>query len=1031
MVLIVVVYSCVKTGVAMSEWTTEIEAKWQKRWYDARINEAERDSRPKFMIIFAYPGLTGYLHVGHMRGYTYVDAIGRFMRMTGHNVMFPVGTHATGNGAISLARRVERGDSKTIEYLKNNGCTDEDLEKLKDPLSVVSFFNDVYIQQYWKRFGFLSDWRRFTSTVHPGYSKFIQWQFRKLHDKGMLFQKPYFAPACIECGPVAVDPSETDLSKGGNAETTEYTLLKFKCEDYFLVAATVRPETVYGQTNFWVNPDVEYVNVKINDEIWVISPQSFEKMKLQKDGMELVGTVPGRELIGKMATAPVIHRDIPVLPAKFCKPEVGTGLVTSVPSDAPDDWISIHILKKNDEMIREYGLNPEMVKSIKAIPIIDTKGYGPLPAAELIEKMGITEAGDPRLDEAKKLIYKDGFHTGVMNLNCGPFAGMKVEEAKEKMKQMMLDSGEADVFYDLSEEVICRCGLPVFIKKVPDQWFIDYANPEVTEQTKEHCKGMHILPADYYNNVQGVLDWFRERACVRQGNWLGTRFPYDDKWIIEAISDSTLYPVYYIISKYYFEGVINEDEMTEEFFDYVLLGKGNIETVAKNTRVDLDTLHNIREDVLYWYPLDLNLGGKEHMTVHFPAFLMNHAAILPKDMWPRGIFVNWYVTGKLGKISKSKGGAEPIPDAAGKFGVDALRLYYAHIAVPFADVAWDEDAIVTYEARMERILRTIDSLKELNGTDLKDIDAWLISRMNTRIDTIRDCMYEYDIRGMANEVYFEALNDMRWYMRRGGSNKKTAQKALDIWVRMMAPITPHIAEEVWESLGHKDFVSIADYPEYDENDSDFGAEISEEYLESVIDDIKEILKVIDNQNAKNAEEDPAAAPKVPGTIYIYTTPMWKMKVQALAKEMLGNMRLPALLRPAAVAREMRRSGAEDDSIIETAFDAGRKAASRMLTIPSFTKAVMANNELKKRGKESADFARKLAEEFNRKSDAEIAKATLDLNEYEYLKEAESFLASELGCDVKVYSADDSDAPDPQKKARASAPKRPAIYIDLV
>ena len=228
-----------------------------------------------------------------------------------------------------------------------------------------------------------------------------------------------------------------------------------------------------------------------------------------------------------------------------------------------------------------------------------------------------------------------------------------------------------------------------------------------------------------------------------------------------------------------------------------------------------------------------------------------------------------------------------------------------------------------------------------------------------------------------------------------------------------------------------DFVSIAYYPEFDENDSDFGAEISEEYLESVIDDIKEILKVIDNQNAKNAEEDPAAAPKVPGTIYIYTTPMWKMKVQALAKEMLGNMRLPALLRPAAVAREMRRSGAEDDSIIETAFDAGRKAASRMLTIPSFTKAVMANNELKKRGKESADFARKLAEEFNRKSDAEIAKATLDLNEYEYLKEAESFLASELGCDVKVYSADDSDAPDPQKKARASAPKRPAIYIDLV
>ena len=1014
----------------MSDWTTEIEAKWQKRWYDAKINEAERDARPKFMIIFAYPGLTGYLHVGHMRGYTYVDAIARYMRMTGYNVMFPVGTHATGNGAISLARRVEKGDPKTIEYLKNNGCSDEDLEKLKDPLSVVSFFNDVYIKQYWQRFGFLADWRRFTSTVNPGYSKFIQWQFRKLHDRGLLMQKPYFAPACIECGPVAVDASETDLSKGGNAETTEYTLLKFKCGDFFLVAATVRPETVYGQTNFWVNPDVEYVKVKVNDEIWVISPQSFEKMKLQKDGLELVGTVAGRELIGKTATAPVIHREIPVLPAKFCKPDVGTGLVTSVPSDAPDDWISLRLLKDNEEMLKEYGLDPAMVKAIKVIPIIETKGYGPFPAAELIEKMGITEAGDPRLDEAKKMIYKDGFHTGVMNLNCGKFAGLKVEEAKEQMKQMMLASGEADLFYDLSEEVICRCGQPVFIKKVPDQWFIDYANPEITEMTKEHCRGMHILPTDYYNNVQGVLDWFRERACVRQGNWLGTRFPYDDKWIIEAISDSTLYPVYYIVSKYFAEGTLHAEEMTEEFFDFVMLGKGERDTVAKNTGVDINTLQNIRDDVLYWYPLDLNLGGKEHMTVHFPAFLMNHTAVLPDSMWPRGIFVNWYVTGKLGKISKSNGGAEPIPDAAGKFGVDALRLYYAHIAVPFADVAWDEDAIVTYEARVERILRTIESLKELKGTELREIDAWLISRMNTRIDTIREAMREYDIRGMANEVYFEALNDMRWYMRRGGNNEKTARKALRLWLKMMAPITPHIAEEVWESLGNTDFVSVAEYPVYNEDDEDFTAEIAEEYLDSVIADVKEILKVIDNQNAKALEEDANAVAKKPQTIYIYTTPMWKMKVQNMAKEMLGNLRLPALLRPKSVMLEMHRAAMEDDTVLETAIDAGRKAASHMLAIPALTKAVMTNNELKKRGKESADFAKKLAEDFNKKSDVEIAKATLDLNEYEYLKEAESFLSAELGYEVKVYSADDDRAPDPQKKARASAPKRPAIYIDL-
>jgi len=91
----------------MSIRSTEIESKWQERWYSARINEVDNDGRPKFMLIFAYPGVTGYLHVGHMRGYTYVDAIGRYKRLEGYNVMFPVGTHATGNGTCSsiLERR--------------------------------------------------------------------------------------------------------------------------------------------------------------------------------------------------------------------------------------------------------------------------------------------------------------------------------------------------------------------------------------------------------------------------------------------------------------------------------------------------------------------------------------------------------------------------------------------------------------------------------------------------------------------------------------------------------------------------------------------------------------------------------------------------------------------------------------------------------------------------------------------------------------------------------------------------------------
>ena len=159
---------------------TEMEKKWQKRWADAELNCAKRDGRPKFMVIFAYPGVTGYLHVGHMRGFSYADAIGRYKRMTGYNVLFPVGTHATGNGSISLANRIKKGDEGMIDYMKRNGCTDEELKKLVEPMEVVNFFNGVYVNDYWKKFGFLADWRRFTCTLYPDYAKFIQWQFHKL-----------------------------------------------------------------------------------------------------------------------------------------------------------------------------------------------------------------------------------------------------------------------------------------------------------------------------------------------------------------------------------------------------------------------------------------------------------------------------------------------------------------------------------------------------------------------------------------------------------------------------------------------------------------------------------------------------------------------------------------------------------------------------------------------------------------------------------------------------------------------------------
>ena len=647
--------------------------------------------------------------------------------------------------------------------------------------------------------------------------------------KNLLVQKPYFATACIVHGPVAVDPSETDISTGGNAEKNEYTLLKFKIDDFYLVVATLRPETIFGQTNLWVNPEVKYLHVEVEGQDWIMSREGAEKLQYQKDDVLLKEDIDIKKFIGRKAKAPGIEKEIIILPATFVNANVGTGIVTSVPSDAPFDYVALKTLQENPQLCKAYNLNSQEIKNISLIPIIKTKGYGNFPAKETVEKFNIKSLVDPKLEEATKEVYKAGHHSGVMSENCGKYAGKKVEEAKELIKAELLESGKGDLFHDLSEEVVCRCGNKVVIKRIDDQWFIRYSDQALTERSKEYVKEMNIYPKEYKDNLPGVLDWFGDRACTRLGNWLGSKFPFDENWIVEPISDSTLYPAYYIVSKFINNDTISLHDLSEEFFDYVFLGIGEGKKKWKP----------IREEFQYFYPLDLNLGGKEHQTVHFPVFIMNHLGILPADKWPKGLLVHWWVTGKGGKISKSKGGAEPIPAAMEKYGVDAMRLYYAHIGSPHVDVVWTEETVLNYKNALERIYMLAEELQKQNGNK-KAVDDWLLSRVYEHIKACNKSMEQYGLRDLASIVYYTMYDDLKWYLRRGGENKKVIGQVLAIWTRLMNPITPHLSEELNDS---SELVSTSLWPKVEEKKISKTAEAGEELIQATIEGMRNVLSL--------------------------------------------------------------------------------------------------------------------------------------------------------------------------------------------
>jgi leucyl-tRNA synthetase len=371
--------------------------------------------------------------------------------------------------------------------------------------------------------------------------------------------------------------------------------------------------------------------------------------------------------------------------------------------------------------------------------------------------------------------------------------------------------------------------------------------------------------------------------------------------------------------------------------------------------------------------------------------IFNHTAIFPENHWPRQIATNGQVMMEGSKMSKSFGNIIPLREGLAKFGADPLRLSVLSTAELLQDSDFNPTIAKSMRDRLEKLYRfaseTVKTPRNKSPQKLTAIDRWMLSRLNQHIRNATEAMNKLAVRKAIHTTLYELDQDFQWYRKRIADEKEnpkrkaaTAQvfhEFLDAQTRMLAPVAPHLCEEIWEMLGGKDFIARTIWPTTDESKIDAKAEENEALIMNVLEDTQNIMKAT------------GAKPK---KIWYYAAAAWKWKTYLKALE---------------------------------------KSASTKVLQKDLMKQLMQESDLRANAEKVAKFTGQIADEINRTSEETKQRRvqTGIVDEKGALEEAKSFFQRELNAEIHVFNEEGIKRYDPKQRAQLAKPYRPAIYIE--
>ncbi|ELP85013.1 leucyl-tRNA synthetase, cytoplasmic, putative [Entamoeba invadens IP1] len=933
-------------------------------------------SQKKFMPTFPFPYMNGRLHLGHTFTLTKAEFAARYHKLKGEAVVFPFGFHCTGMPikacADKLKNEIEKygcppvfkddeevTETKTVraveaidahhsnkakakqkggkhqwDILKSNGIPESDIPKFVDPLHWLEYFPTCGVEDL-KLMGLAVDWRRsFITTDHNKfYDSFVQWQFWRLKNLGkILFGKRYTIYSPLDGQPCA----DHDRSSGEGVLPQEYTAIKMKVletkselvnkfmkegKSVFLIAGTLRPETMYGQTNCWIHPDIEYHLFEMkNGEIVVCTQRCGNNLVYQEllkaepvNGKAVtLGSVKGSELLGAALKAPLTsYEKIYTLPMTTILEDKGTGIVTSVPSDSPDDYMNIFVLKNKPEYRKKLNVEDKWVVPFDLIEICEIPELGKHAAKTVCEQMKIKSPNDRTLlDEAKEKVYTQGFYNGV--LTVGKYAGQKIKDAKTPIRAEMIEAGEAFVYSEPTAQVISRSGDECVVS-LCDQWYITYGEENWKNETLRRLETMETFHNSTRETLKHGLNWMNQWACSRNFG-LGTLIPWDKRYLIESLSDSTIYMAYYTIA-HFLQGNLNgtkeglghikPEQMIPTVWDYIF----NNGEFPKDTTIPKETLEAMKKEFEYWYPFDVRVTGKDLLTNHCLFCLYTHTALFGEEKFPKGMRANGHLLINNEKMAKSTGNFLSLTEGIEKYTSDGMRIGLADAGDGVEDANFAKETADTGLLRLHTLLQWIKEMLQLikdkkckEGVPSTFEEKAFDARINNAV-LLTDAAYEKMLfREALHKGFYELILSRDSYVAYCETvgiqmNATLLMKFIEVQIKLLYPIAPHFSDYVWRDLlGNKTFLWNEKYPEICPVDQQIVKE--SEYLDKIIYKFRTYIDSYCHPKAKKGtkavnNEHPKHAEIFVGTI----TPVWQIEcaktLKGVVKMVDGEVVIPA------------------------------------------------------------------------------------------------------------------------------------------